>query len=191
MYSSHRTTFLFRGLKGIVALMLVLMAIQTAGPVLAFSLLQNQIRRDVRKRIKAGVSESDLVHLAIPKSLEQSPNTRFQRIHSREFRFDGRMYDIVRQEVRGDTTYYACIYDHAETALFADLHLMMQDEMQSNPERRQQQREIRRMIDAHYLRDAGVPLPSCLGQASVTFSLFLHPASHSPIPPKPPPEPAT
>ncbi|MCZ7555946.1 MAG: hypothetical protein M5R41_06035 [Bacteroidia bacterium] len=161
---------------------------QTTGPLFAFSLLQQQIRHDVRKRIKAGVSEKDLVRLAIPTSLETSPNTRFQRIHAKEFRFDGKMYDIVRQERRGDTTYYACIYDDAETALFAGLHRMMQDEMQSNPERRRQQQEIRRMVDALYLAGAGMPLPSAPCCAAVTAPSAVHPPSSLLIPPKPPPE---
>jgi hypothetical protein len=177
--------------RGIAVLLLVLMAVQIAGPMFAFSLLQNQIRREVRQRIKAGVSESDLVHLAIPKSLEKTPNERFQRIHSKEFRFDGRMYDIVRQEARGDTTYYACIYDHAETDLFAGLHRMMRDEMQNNPDRRQQQQDIRRMIDAQYLNSSGVHVPACPGQSSVEAPPYPHPASHLPTPPKPPPEPVS
>jgi len=103
-----------------ILLLLVLLAPVT-GTYIIFKNRQYQVRKDIKRQIKRGVSESDLVLLKIPKEIEQNPNPSFKRIHSKEFRYNGEMYDIVLQEAKGDTTWYWCIWDKEETALFAKL----------------------------------------------------------------------
>lgn len=80
-----------------------------------------QIKKEIKRQLKQGIPEHELVLLGIPAELEKEPNARFQRIHAREFRYLGQMYDIVRQESRDDTTWYWCIHDFKESALFAEL----------------------------------------------------------------------
>jgi len=60
-----------------------------------------------------------LLMLAIPKVLELEANERFVRIHSREFRFEGQMYDIVRTQAGEDTTWYTVYADHKEDRMLA------------------------------------------------------------------------
>lgn len=60
-----------------------------------------------------------LLVLAIPKNLEAVENERFVRIHSREFRFEGQMYDIVRTQPGSDTTWYTVYADNKEDKLLA------------------------------------------------------------------------
>jgi hypothetical protein len=60
-----------------------------------------------------------LLVLAIPKALEAANNERFVRMHSREFRWDGQMYDIVRTRAGEDTTWYTVYADHKEDNLRA------------------------------------------------------------------------
>jgi hypothetical protein len=45
----------------------------------------------------------------------------FQRIDERKCRYDGVLYDVVRQEIHGDTTWYYRLRDEDETRLFANL----------------------------------------------------------------------
>ena len=100
--------------------MLVLL-LPLGGTYLFFKSQQYKIRKEIKRKIKNGVKNEDLVLLKIPKVMEEFPNNDFQRIHSKEFRYKGEMYDIVEQETFADTTYYWCIWDKEETALFATL----------------------------------------------------------------------
>ena len=87
-----------------------------------FKQRQYVIKKSVKRQIKRGVSEKDLVLLKIPLWLENTENEQFERIHSKEFRYKGEMYDIVRSENHGRETWYYCIWDKEETALFAQLN---------------------------------------------------------------------
>ncbi|MEZ4721380.1 MAG: hypothetical protein R2813_05820 [Flavobacteriales bacterium] len=109
--------------------LVTLLLLQMQGRWVIFKLQQTAIRHEVKQQIKAGVPEEDLVTLKIAKLWEAEPNNRFEREHSREFRFDGEMYDIVRTEDRGDTTVYLCIHDVKESGLFAELEEMIEEEI--------------------------------------------------------------
>ncbi len=100
---------------------LLLIVYNAAGHAVVFTAIRYTVRQEVKALLKKGVPESDLHVLSIPLSVEHSASSSFQRIHDGEFRYKGRLYDIVRREMRGDTTVYYCINDTAEEQLFADL----------------------------------------------------------------------
>lgn len=111
-------------------MLLGLLLLQLQGPWIIFKLQQQAIRSQIKQQLKTGVPAEDLVTLRIARAWEEKGNDRFQRIHAGEFRFDGEMYDIVRTEVRGDTTYYTCIHDVRESGLFARLDEMTAESLQ-------------------------------------------------------------
>lgn len=112
-------SFALRQLIAIVLLLLLLL--QLAGYFFIFAVQRYEIQYALKQQIKAGVPEAELMLLKIPRSLEEKPNPIFQRLHDREFRYSGAMYDIVRRETHGDTTWYYCLSDEKETRLFANL----------------------------------------------------------------------
>jgi hypothetical protein len=126
------------------------MLFQAAGHFFVFKILQHEIRREIKQQIKAGVPEAELVLLKIPRNLEEKNNPIFQRIHEREFRYGGDMYDIVRQETNGDTTWYYCLADEKETLLFANLDELVKQDMAGNPQHRKQIDELLRLFGALY-----------------------------------------
>lgn len=89
----------------------------SASAVLMYWAARSQIRHEMKTKIESGAMESSLTLLRIPRSLEQNPNADFKRFHAAEFRYKGVMYDVVRQEVKGDTTWYWCIADWEDTHL--------------------------------------------------------------------------
>ena len=101
--------------------MLLLLVYNSAGHAIVFTALRYTVRQEIKALLKQGVPEGELHVLIIPKSVEFDPNSSFQRIHEGEFRYEGKMYDIVRRELRGDTTVYYCVNDVQEEKLFADL----------------------------------------------------------------------
>jgi hypothetical protein len=91
------------------------------GTYISFWLRQSQLQYAMENRIRKEKTEENLVLVKIPKSLEAKPDKTFKRIHSREFRYKGNMYDVVRQEDKGDETWYWAIHDEAETILYAQM----------------------------------------------------------------------
>lgn len=133
--------------------LLCFLLLQSAGSLVVFKLQQFRIRHEIKQQIKAGVPEEEFVLLKIPRTLEQNPNATFQRIHSREFRYEGKMYDIARSEAHGDTTWYYCIADVKETQLFANLDALIERDMNHNPRRQEESKNLQRLINTLFLVD--------------------------------------
>ncbi len=128
-------------------LLLFLMLFQTAGHLFVFKIQQHQIRREMKQRIKAGVPEAELV---LFKFLAGNPDLAVQRVEEHEFRYQGKMYDLVREASHGDTTWYHCISDAKETQLFANLEDLVKKELAGNPQHRKQIDELLRLSGALY-----------------------------------------
>jgi hypothetical protein len=75
---------------------------------------KKKIRKEVKEGILGGLSDSKLVKFELT---EAQANLYFTWIHSREFKFKERLYDIVRQSVVGDTLIYWCWPDDQETQI--------------------------------------------------------------------------
>ena len=91
------------------------------GTYISFWIKQSQLQYAMEHRIRKEKTEENLVLVKIPKSLEAKPDKTFKRIHSREFRYKGNMYEVVRQEDKGEETWYWAIHDEAETNLYAKM----------------------------------------------------------------------
>lgn len=61
-----------------------------------------------------GLNKDELVLL---KFSTQDIESKLKWKHSKEFEYDGQMYDIVERSTEGDTTYFWCWWDYEETAL--------------------------------------------------------------------------
>jgi len=115
---------------------------QTAGYFFVFKLQKHDIRQEIKQQIRAGVPEDELVLFKIPGTWTENSRS-LQHIHEGEFRYNGVMYDVVRQEMRGDTTWYYCLADEKETRLFANLDEAVKRDMNQNPARQQ---KLERML---------------------------------------------
>ena len=71
------------------------------------------VKREVKWLILNSLKKDDLVKLKFSKT--EKENLKWE--HSREFEFNGNMYDIVQSEVTPDSFTYFCYLDHAETKL--------------------------------------------------------------------------
>lgn len=101
--------------------LLILALLQQTGMTLLLSGMQQAHKRAMKKRISVSMTSRGLYLLKIPLSIEHDPGETFVRTEAWEFRYCGRMYDIVRQETHADTTWYYCVFDKQETELAARL----------------------------------------------------------------------
>jgi hypothetical protein len=143
-----RTSPLLRG--ALVALLLGCVGVGVLGEWLVFKIIKSDIHREIENRIKlAAATESDLVIIKIPNL---NPPKDFVFIEAgREFRYRGEMYDIVSQAVKNDTTYYHCIHDVRETALYANLNHKIYNEFTANPTHQKKYNELLKRIPDFYL----------------------------------------
>lgn len=109
-------------MKRILALVfLFLYFYNIVGYLALFSVMQSQVRSEVKKMLKSSVPEKELITLAFStKSLEMG-DIGLHWMDDHEFRFDGSMYDILHSYTSAETTYYVCINDVQEELLFEHL----------------------------------------------------------------------
>jgi len=137
--------------KIVPILLLLILGIPIAGTYFYFKQRQYEIRKSIKRQIKKGASEQDLILLKIPKKLEDEPNADFERIHSKEFRYKGEMYDIVRSKNYETETWYWCIWDKEETELFASLNILFQRAWNSDPAQKQAQTHLSNFFNSLFL----------------------------------------
>lgn len=79
------------------------------------------VRRDVKWKMIAGLDPEELVLL---KFSQWETETKLRWKHSKEFEYNGQMYDIVSKEIKGDSIFYRCWWDHEETLLNKKLKIL-------------------------------------------------------------------
>lgn len=110
-------------------ILLITLCFNSVGYYLIHVNLKNQIRKEIKRYIKNQVPDDQLV--VISHTPETAGN--FHWIHSREFRYNGTMYDIVSVKIITDNvTEYHCITDHQETVLFKNLNKYVNSSMNSH-----------------------------------------------------------
>lgn len=117
--------------RRISAILLIISLILPA--IATYSWLQHRkkaVRKEVKHKIIAGISKEELTFLAFSS---QEITSKLKWKHSKEFEFNGEMYDIVSSETKGDSTYYWCWWDYEETALNQQLKKMASQAMNSDP----------------------------------------------------------
>ncbi|MCB0288191.1 MAG: hypothetical protein KDE57_16140 [Calditrichaeota bacterium] len=123
-------------MRTVISLLLLFLLFQPSAYVAFFKLQQHHIRKEIKQKIKRGVPDDELVLLKIAKNSDIASDNFFRLMFENEIRLDGNMYDIVRQEDRGDTTWYFCIHDDKETGLFANLDDWVKREFDKNSDRK-------------------------------------------------------
>ncbi len=91
------------------------------GYIIVFKSFQYAIRKEVKRKIKSSVPEKDLIIIKLTSADISSCKNGYKKIDINEFRLSGKMYDIVRTEVSGDTTILHCFNDTKEEQLFSNL----------------------------------------------------------------------
>lgn len=94
-----------------------LMIWQLCGFVGYFELSRWQIKKHIKQTIKKGVPLSDLTVLTFSaKELD-----KLTWVEDHEFKFNGRMYDVVSRKYDRNNTKLYCIHDKQEEKLFVGL----------------------------------------------------------------------
>ena len=97
-------------------LLLALFLFNTTGYYVAFEMTRAMARREMKRELARNPQA-----LVVLKIKNPGGDRDFRRIHAKEFRYRGAMYDIVHESRSGDTTVFYCKHDRKETLLYAAL----------------------------------------------------------------------
>jgi len=106
--------------------LLCLFIYQLGGWLIPFYAHQQGIRHEIKQRIKKGVPQGELVFIeANEKNLSE---IEWENDH--EFRFEGKLYDVVETKYEAGIKSFACINDQQEERLFENLDLLVKKELE-------------------------------------------------------------
>jgi len=95
--------------------------------IVSFSWLQHRkyiVRKEVKQYIIKGIDKTELQVLQFH---HQEVNQKVQWEHSKEFEFEGKMYDVVEKEMVNDSIRFFCWLDEEETELNKRLKSLLTD----------------------------------------------------------------
>jgi len=105
-------------LKRTFSILLILIIIfNFLGAFLTFIFIQKSIKKEVKRFVINNLPDDKLTYFIFPKSEIEQKKLGVIWIHSKEFKYNNRMYDIVRIEKIDDNIKYIVFDDSKETDL--------------------------------------------------------------------------
>lgn len=102
--------------KASAYLLLAIFLFNTTGYYIAFEMTRSMARREMKRELARNPQA-----LVVLKIKNPAKDVDFQRIHAKEFRYKGSMYDVLLETRSGETTVFYCKHDRKETLLYAAL----------------------------------------------------------------------
>lgn len=121
---------------------IALLLLQSVISLVVYDVKLKQVKRSVKWAYLNERTNEELTLVKVAKIFEQRGNTYFRRVHSKEFQFLGEMYDVVRQQEKGDTTYYYCFHDREETFLAKTIQQQLFNLLAGDTEKSKQQKKV-------------------------------------------------
>jgi len=99
-----------------------------------FELFQVHNRAEIATMITRGIPSHKQIILGFDRQELISSVTGLRWIDENEFRYQGRMYDIINKEEKGDSVYLYCIDDSTESELYAVLEKIIENDSEDPDE---------------------------------------------------------
>ncbi|WP_419213254.1 hypothetical protein ACNR9Q_03670 [Maribacter sp. X9] len=144
-----------------------------------------KVRHEVKQKMIAGLDKEELVLLKFTESESQS-ELRWE--HSKEFEYKGQMYDVVSQEVQGDTIKYWCWLDHEETDINKRLQGLVDSVLGKDPQRNSNKEKLAHFYKSLFWKKYPYFRVWTICEANLKISQKAHYHNLMFSPPVPPPE---
>lgn len=145
-----------------------------------------QVKKEVKREILAGMDKNELVLLKFTKDeIKNQLNWK----HSKEFEYKGEMYDVIKTETLGDTTYYWLWCDNKETFLNKQLDQLVAIALGNNPKNQENQKRLHKFLKSLFFSDDKNNITTYFNERKNNFRFIseFYP-SFSISPPFPPPK---
>ncbi len=115
-------------LKYIISFCLLLLVISHG--VIQFGMFEffhSNFRGEAERLINDGAAEQNQVLFSFERSKFSSFSSLVEWKDDNEFLFEGKLFDIIRSETKGDSIFLYCMYDEDDTILYSVLDSMIED----------------------------------------------------------------
>jgi hypothetical protein len=173
---------LAKKLSGISLLLLLV-----APPLITFAWLHYQkdrVRHDIKHRIMAGMDRDELVLLSFGRE-EAESELRWE--HSKEFEYDGEMYDVVERSATPDSLHYWCWWDHKETELNRKLAGLVHQALGDDPQQKENHKQLLSYFKTVYLPHTTTEFQAGLLAKAPLNTKYFNAYSYQNEPPATPP----
>lgn len=172
-------------LKIISLFLLLSFVVPVVSTYLVLNYKKKQIKKEVKWKMISGIPKEELVLL---KFTEKEKKTKLKWKHSKEFEYNGEMYDIVESNVIGDTTYYWLWWDHEETQLNKQLTKLFLFSLGQNPNYKNTQNLLYSFLKSLYYSKSTVILSCFFQNNNIFFFNIIYYQSIIIAPSLPPPK---
>jgi hypothetical protein len=169
--------------SAVVLLFCLLAPLATAFTFLHYH--KKQVKREVKRRLIAGIDKAELVLL---KFTEKEAQTKVEWEHAKEFRYNHEMYDIIESQHKGDTIYYLCWWDNEETRLSKQLQDLLAFALGKDPVQQQNQERLANFFKSLCCGQAPEWHHYCYQTCRIIPVFLFQDSFISGPPPVPPPE---
>lgn len=100
---------------------------------------KKQVKHEVKWKIIEGIDKSELILIQLSKA---EAKEKLYWEHSKEFEFEGEMYDVVEFEETTDSVKYWCWWDHEETKLNQNLADVVNNLLGNHPDKKEKEQKL-------------------------------------------------
>jgi hypothetical protein len=129
-------------------LLILTLAVPFAVPFFFLHYQKKQVRKEVKEMIVAGLEKEELVLLSFTY---EETETVLNWHHSREFEYQGEMYDIVEAEYREDGVTFRCWHDKKESVIHRKMDNLVAQILASDPQKKENQQRLNNYLKVQYL----------------------------------------
>ncbi|MFO7852577.1 MAG: hypothetical protein ACQERS_04840 [Bacteroidota bacterium] len=166
-------------------LFILILIAPTTGTYLWLLHKKNSVRKQVNEHIKKGIDRDELVLLKFTKE-ETQEKLRWE--HPREFEYKHQMYDIVESKTVGDSVYYWCWWDIAETLVKKRISDLGKFAMDTEAQKEKKRDYVNPWFKVNYIKESFKWTARAEESSESKFVIYIN-LYHSPDfpPPSPPP----
>jgi hypothetical protein len=119
------------------------------GSYLWVQIKRSEIRKEVKWKMIAGLDKEELVFMTF--SIKESQE-KLNWKHSKEFEYKGEWYDVVQQEIVGDSIRYHLWWDHEETKLSQQLRQLIVMTVSQDSQHQENQKGIVKLFKSLFFK---------------------------------------
>lgn len=109
-----------------------------------------KVKKEIQEQLSECSEKRDLVHL---KFSRKEINSKLGWEHDDEFEYNGKMYDVVKSEIIGDSAHFWCLMDTKETKLNQILHKLIAGHYHDNPVNKEKNKLLDNFSKALFFSD--------------------------------------
>jgi hypothetical protein len=156
----------------------------SAGTYIWLQYEKKMTKKEVKRMMISGIDKKELVFFKFSKEDTKKLDWK----HSKEFKYNEQMYDVVESEIKGDSIAYWCWWDNEETKLNAQLKSLVEKDFGNNTQNKEKQKKLLDFFKTlYYVQHSELDKnKSSLNKSE--FSYIRNYISYAYFPPVPPPE---